>query len=152
MYIEAPFHGQRRMNIDDAGSPDSNLSGSIFCQCAICQAMDEKDTQILYEYVEEVSKSHSLSTVIKLAFEFVSVMEKKNLSGDQTLKKYDFDDQDVIKHVIYCIGTRLSSLRNMVCNTKSMHLLLSASNANQISTAIKLLQGSQGKTAKEPQE
>ena len=123
---------------------------------------DDDDTKD--EEEEETTRTTTARTTLRSSFSlrrrvseaietsFRDAFRALKTSRETLGKKYDFDDQDVIKHVIYCIGTRLSSLRNMVCNTKSMHLLLSASNANQISTAIKLLQGSQGKTAKDPQE
>lgn len=141
---------------DDIVERTPQITENIFCQCVICNRMETSDTELLAEYVQECCNKHSLSVILKLALEFCNMMhgrrhaKQAKLSGASSIehKSYDFEQIDVIRHVLYCISTKNIQLRQIVCNAKAMQMLLESQTIGQTSTAIKLLQTSQGASAK----
>lgn len=133
-----------------------HITENIFCQCPVCNRLDTEDTELFAEYIEVCCKKHSLSVVLKLALEFCKMMKtrrhtkqaKTNSATSIESKNYDFENIEVIRHVLYCVSTKSTNLRQMICNAKSMQMLLESQTIGQTSTAIKLLQTSQGSTAK----
>ena len=132
------------------------ITENIFCQCTVCQRMETEDTELLAEYIQECCNKHTLSTILKLALEFTNMLHTKRQSKQAKTshascvetRSYDFESIDVIRHVLYCVSTKLPQLRNIVCNAKAMQMLLESQTIGQTSTAIKLLQTSNAGTAK----
>lgn len=130
----------------------NSLSESVFHKCVVCNRMFEDDINILDGYIEElVKKKYSLSTVMKMSYEFKDVLKSRRLQGTAKFapdacvieKNYELTQEDISKHVLFCVGTRSTILRHIICNTKAMAMLLDSSTVSQTSTAIKLLQTGQ---------
>ena len=138
------------MEVEEAAPPD-NIAASLFCSCSVCKVMDSSDIQVLSEYVEEVCQKASLSTTIKLAVEFCGALrlkksartDKHGVNGATAHVRYSFDETEITRHLLYCVSTKSVTLRNMICTTKAMKMLIESQTVQQTSTAIKLLQSSQ---------
>lgn len=138
------------MEVEEAAATD-NIAASLFCSCSVCRNMDSSDIQVLGEYVEEACQKSSLSTTIKLAVEFCGALrvkksartEKHLQNGTAAHARYNFDESEITRHLLYCVSTKSATLRNMICTTKAMKMLIESQTVQQTSTAIKLLQSSQ---------
>lgn len=144
----------QKMDAEDSTTTE-NVALSLFCNCNVCKNMDTTDIQLLTEYVEEVCQKNSLSTSIKLAVEFCSALRMKKSARSEkvmhngssnVIHKYNFDEGDITRHMLYCVSTKCTSLRNMICTTKAMKMLIESQTIQQTSTAIKLLQSSHPST------
>jgi len=125
---------------------ETNKDG-VFSSCQVCCVMDEEDIKILDEYIEQiVSQNQSLSSVMKSAFYFKDELEnrRKQISGktfrNGTIKS--ISQNDISKHILFCVACRSTNIRHIVCNTKAMQMLLESPTPSQTFSAIKLLQTS----------
>lgn len=122
--------------------------GSVFCDCVVCHQMSSDDVADFNDFIEDSCKKTSLSMLMKSSLEYSDLLKNRKLSDNMKSinskhTKYDFTEDDIRKHVIFCIGTRNASLRQSLCNSKAMQMLLDSETVSQTSTAIKLLQTNQ---------
>ena len=146
--------------MDEIVVEKTELLENIFCRCPVCQKLESEDTELLAEFIQQNCTKHSLSVILKLSIDFMqalrtkkqSKLSKENGHNHYHQHQYDFDDNDIIRHVLYCVSTKNSTLRGIVCNVKSMQMLLESQTIAQTATAIKLLQSSQPANKVAPSE
>ena len=118
---------------------NSDNSQKKWESCVVCNLVDQNTNVELNAFISEISKKNPMPVIVNESIIFLNLLLKTRVQKNKN-EDMNFDRNDMLKHIRFCVASRDSTLRMLIARNEIMDFLLdSASGTKEKTQALGLL-------------
>ena len=123
----------------DMKQENSDNSQKKWESCVVCNLVDQNTNVELNAFISEISKKNPMPVIVNESIIFLNLLLKTRVQKNKN-EDMNFDRNDMLKHIRFCVASRDSTLRMLIARNEIMDFLLdSASGTKEKTQALGLL-------------